>query len=335
MDVLRTLGDPLQKYTGFRLPDAIKTLATSSISSIQKKGLSVPISSPDSPIVQLLSSIVSTPKLLKVAPTIVGHVVDCLGANCFGCESVQIIVHSIVPTVLEMDFNSLLQLVQYSVSGIQTQFPSLPLIHDFLSIVLSATAHLNAVVSSTSMAIFSQLVQFLIDSPTRDSAQFLEDCRKFPHFARFVDPLHCVLSVLFVDLSGITAGRGCQWLTATNPPVAVVYDLLELTISSNTTLLQSVPPLLAALEGSIIQSLNDPQAVQFVIAFFEGFLEQHQSLCVAVFSDYLSRISAKSRLIHIPLFFFRCIAIRTVASPSRSSCSATSTTQCSWRSFAR
>jgi hypothetical protein len=312
MDALRALRDPLQKYTGFRLPDAIKTLATSCLTSLHKKSFSVPICPSDSPVVRLLSSVLSTPKLLKVAPTIVGHVVDCLGSDCFSIESIQLIVHSVVPTVLEIDCNSLLQLVQYSVSGIQLQFPDLALIHDFFSIVLSATAHSNAVVSSTSMAVFAQLMQLLIDSPSRDSPRFLEECSTLPLFARFSDPLHCVVNALFVDLSEIAAGRGCQWLTAAKPPVTVAYDLLELAVSSNVVLLRAVAPLLAVLEGAVIQGLNDPQAVHFVIAFLEGFLEQHRSLCVAVFSDYLSRISAKSRLIHIPLFFFRCIATRTV-----------------------
>jgi hypothetical protein len=311
MDSLR---QELQKLTSFRLPEEVRSTAARAVSSLQAKDYSPPISSTDSPVVRLILLVLSNPRLSKSYSCLVSRVLPSMPD--FALEPTRLIVKRLATIALDLDIEATMKLLEYSGAGFGAHFPDLSLIQSFASIVLSLMSHKNIVISSSAVAVFPQLMKGIVsrmetvDRQSIGYTSFLNECKE--KFAQFEEPLNYVLNLVFNDLSSIAAKVPLTWLEISRPPVDVIYDILELMIDAHADFLKRNQALMMIFQGAVIQGMADQNALQFVIAFMDLFLENQGSLCCAIFADYLSRITATSRVIYIPLFFFRSIAVRAV-----------------------
>ena len=264
-----------------------------------------------------VNTILMNPKLAKVSLMIVDRVLECINMGVFGPAVIDLVVKGLVNIAPELDVDTALKFLQCASTGIIENFPHMAMIEAYFSIVLSMMSHQDVIISSSAFAAFPQILQALVDEIEKAAdvpKGFCDYCNSLKNqalFRKFNKPLHFILYLIFNDISSIALKQPLLWLHVKTPPTALVFDLLELIVDGYPQLLQDDPQLLCVFEGSMIQAMNDDIALQFVIAFIESFLETHTSLCSSVFSDYLLRISAKSRNNYIPLFFFRSIVTRS------------------------
>ena len=314
-DQLSALAKEIEFFTSFNFPESVRAVANDAVKLISKKEIAIPMTTSASPVMRAINTVLTNPKLARSSETFLSGLIQTISGNIYGPEPLKQIVSGVTAVSQELNFESALTFIKAISSGMMTKFPHLDLICASLSIVLSLMSHREVIISSSAFAAFPQIFNTLVTN--------LNECQTFPDeytetctaryketFTRFAEPKYFILFLLLGDMTSMALGHALTWLNVPKP-VATVFDLLELIIDEHKDMLNSVPELLCLFEGAVIQALNDQNALQFVISFMHSFLETHGSLCVSVFSDYLVRVSVKSKGHHVALFFFRSIVTRS------------------------
>jgi hypothetical protein len=282
----------------------------------------VPVVAPQTPLVKAISTILTNPRLAKSSFSFVLTVLDAITNDLFSNTCLEIIVSGLVSLAPSLDSDSAFNLLDHASTSLLAHFPHLNLIQAYFSMLLAMMTHSNVIISSSAFAKFPKVLEDLVSEVLKAKNCRMEIPEKLrKQFESLLvyksEPAFFILYLLFTDLCAIGLHSAVSWLMVKTPPVSVVFDVLELILNSHAALLRERTELLEIFEGAVIQAMPDPNALQFVIAFIDGFLETHGSLCSSVFSDYMSRISAKNRSNVVPLTFFRCVAVRSQTLASR------------------
>ena len=319
--ILISLKNEFQKCTGFSYPEDVRTVSSLATSYLADEDIPLPIYNMDCPIISALGAIFNCTRAAKPTNSILPHLIDSLQTNIFSDRALDSIMNYLIglPTIL--DQNNCLKLLEFCSHFVLINFPTFSIVHCCLSISISLSGHSDILISTTSLASFQQILAALISgiqsysSPDSEfnpsfKENFIQKCQKDYKkiLDQFENPCYIFFYLFFQDITNIASGQKSQWLSISK--TNMIFDILEIIINLSSDILLQTPDLASFFQGLVIQCLGQENALQYNLSFVELFLSQQFSLCTAVFNDYLERLSLRSRLNHIPLFFFRGIITR-------------------------
>ena len=313
---ISALKDELSKFTDFTMPESVRSLANEAVSFLNRRDIPLPICESESTVIRITATIFMNAKLSKSSPNLVLVVLSIIKNDLIVGNALDTILKALFQYASEVDCEGAMALMKTAPSQIIENFPHLASVRVIMSLVLTLMNHRNELVASSAFAMFPNVLDSLVKKIIKfdgDGEKFKEELTnsKFKsQFEKFDNPYYFILYLLFNDLTSIALKQPLQWLQLNFQKITVIYDVLELIINTYNQLLQSEPQLICIFESAIIQSMNDNNALQFIITFIETFLDSHVSLCMSLFDEFLSKLSTRNKQIHAPLFFFRSIATR-------------------------
>ncbi|OHT06234.1 hypothetical protein TRFO_25793 [Tritrichomonas foetus] len=319
-EVFSPLRDEIHKFTGFRFPEPIRTLANSAVLEINSSDFQNPISNSSSSIPKFIAALFNNNKLIAQANLIFMNVIKLVQSNEIVDDALEIVLDSLVNVMCTLNNEQAMLILQLTAEGMSKVFPKIPIIESYFSIMLALMAHDDIIISSTAFAYFPQILESLQVSSRKEVPEsYIQYCTEnyCQIFNRFEKPFNFIFYLLFSDMTNIALKQPMSWLKLKVFPTAVIYDLLELIVNQFSEMLINEPQLICIFDGAVIQAMNDTNALQFIICFIDTFLESHISLCKSLFGEFQSKISARSRQNYIPLFFFRGVATKNEKLPSR------------------
>ena len=154
MEELELLRGEFAQFATFKFPESVRAMANEAMNAIHKKDLSLPIESCESPVVRIVNTILTNPKLAKASVTIVERVLKCINAGVFGPAAIDRVVRGLVEIGPELGEDSAVSFLQGAATGIAQNFPQMNMIEAYFSMVLAMMSHSNVIISSSAFAAF-------------------------------------------------------------------------------------------------------------------------------------------------------------------------------------
>ena len=314
----QNLRDELSKLTGFLSAAPIKNAASQAVSFINKNK-KYPISSIDSPIFSAYLVIFSNSKLIKNFNQLLLKLIDCIRNNVFSDNALIEILSLICNNCHQFEMDPSLKLLQYTTSAILLNFPDLCVIKSFFSVSLAFLSHQNQMISATAYASFQQMLTVLIDSivkfndtTTKSYNEFMATVQKEYNnrVNSFKNPLYIILDVLFYDLSSLSQNLPPKWLFPVKPPPDSLFELLTEIVQTYSELLKKNMQLLSSFQLSIVELINKPNAVPYLVSYISTFLDVDLNIGNNIISDFFQKVQFNTESNYIPVFFFHYFALQ-------------------------
>lgn len=304
------LRDELKRYTGFR--SSIRSVVQQGVDTINQGDFIIPIKSGDSPIFQAIEAVFTNEKTSYKANALTERVITCITNNLFQDEALVSLVRSLSFGYNLIAFNIAHNLINHMTANILNSFPDIFILQSFFSLSIGLMTHSDPAISGASYATFQQMLQTVIEkiqnskpNPSDFTIYIKEKYGKLTD--QFENSLTFILYLLFNDLSCMSINLPTTWLVLNEKPTSQIFDMLETIIHSFPDFFHSIPQLGTVFEGSVIQSISDPAALEFIVGFIETFATTSVNLCAAIFREFLPQLSATNIS---TLYFFHCVSLR-------------------------
>lgn len=314
LKILQPLEDDLEKYNAYQLPSSVRAIIVQALSFIKNKDIRLPISSIDSPLIRFFNTLFMNPNLIRLSENFSSIILYCIQNDIFDSDLYEYILSNLVNMVNEFDSNCTLHFIHSAYDGILVNFPNLNSLKTYFSMFLSLMTHKNDILSTTAVASFPKIIEILVetikkfDKNNEQYDKYIDYCNKNygDLFRRFSEPLHFILYLLLNDLVSLALKQKITWVLIKNSNISTIFDILDLILTSYSDLLQESNELLFLFEGTVIQSMNDINAIQFILTFIQKYYLTHKTLCSSIFSDFLQRLLNREN--YIPLYFFKILS---------------------------
>ena len=311
----------IQKFSNFRSPELVRNKAARAISEISNHSNQVfPINNSNSELIQFFIALFDNITNHQQISPILAQLLLLIRNKLIIEDALNAILEIFASISYTLNAEHAMQILQLTAEEIPNVFPNLISLELYFSIMLALMAHENVIISTTAFTFFPQVLESIYQQSQKDvSNEFILFCSNKYNtiFTGFKKPYNFIFYILFSDMANIALKQPMNYLKIDKVPSSVIYDLLDLVVSQYSQMLISEPQLISIFDGAVINAMSDANALQFIIGFFDVFLECHESLCTSLFEDFTSRFFVNGKQNYAPLFFFRSIATKNNTLPAR------------------
>jgi hypothetical protein len=161
---LRKFQGELKKLRFVHLPNELQLLVSQSLAIRISKSFELPVTSAQSPFVQIFSRLAPSQSQQKMIAPFVPVMVDVISMRCFGGDSLRVLLHSFVLLVNYFEPDLAIKLLQTNANQLIDNLDYCEVILGIFSVTLMLTGHNSAIVSTTAFATTEQMISVLFES---------------------------------------------------------------------------------------------------------------------------------------------------------------------------
>lgn len=312
----QTLRSELQRLTGFRHPEPIRSCCSDALAYFDKLQ-KLPLSESKSPFVFAIVFIMSTENYTKIANGVFPLLLDAISDSCFDEAALEEILASLITRSAFLDIDLSLRLLLFTTSEIKSKFPCLEIVSPYLSLHLHMFLNKQDSIAHNAHASFQQFLTYLVDQ-----IKSLDNKQKTNHFVeRFnrkynrscttdIEVYKALFVMIINDITGMTLGMPTTFVDSTTLPPEILYDTLEVMAIQTKDLITADHNLSCLFDGTIIHLLTNHQASRFIMIFFETMLPHTLQLFASTLGEFISEIRPKSKSSLLPIYFLHSILLR-------------------------
>lgn len=307
---LLKLQEEILKFGGYRFPEDIRSLINENSSNLKMVPDQIPIDSPNSPIVQIFSAIVTNPKTVKLSSSLVSLFCDSISQNLFSMGALISVLSTISLFSQQVEeIETALKFLPFYSSLLPKHFLDIQVLQILFSSTFSFLTHPAEIVSSTAFASSQQMISHLFnyiftEKPQLNSKQ-IADINSIISL-KFEKPLFSIAYLILYDLSAQLFDKPLIWLHLPKLPLNILFKLWELIIKTHHEIIQSEQLMLDIIESSAVMPIVDFSELPFLVSLNRFYLACFPSLSISLFSYFL-QCSQSSDSMLTSLIYFRSL----------------------------
>lgn len=309
---IHKLQEEISKFGGYRFPEEIRTIINEHFSPAKKNKeiIILPIKSKSSPFVTAFSAIVTNPKTIKLCLSVVNCGCEAINVGCFDSEAFISILQSISffsQQVEEVD--NALKFLRFYSSLLPNFFTRIRVLQVLFSSSLSLIVHPAEIVSSTAFASSQQMISHFFNFMSTETPHLSQTELKEINSIitlKFSKPLFTIGYLILYDLSAQIFDKPIIWLKLPKLPIPTLFELWNLIISSQHTIIESEPQMLDIIESLAIMPIVHPSELMFVVSLNQYCLKSIPSTAISLFSYFLQCLQSTNQS-YFALLYFRSL----------------------------
>jgi len=307
-----------RKFTGFMVPESVKSPVNNAINYLVSKDFALPIDSLSSPVMVGLLAVMENKKTSKMSQNIVVIVCNGIIHDFFIGDAVSSLFRRIEHAVFCFDSDKIMKVIQFSTSVVSKHYLDPPVLQSLLSITVGLCCSSDLLVSTSALAASDQIIKGFLHHIKSSEFQITPSNRRDIDLSvsmygdqskKLTEPLEKLLFLMFRDLYKLSMNEQCSWLRVKSIPKEISFGLLE-TISQ-------VNSMGILLDDCLQSAMQNIAPIQFYCSLFDSFLEQYPKSFTNVFKHFISRLNPRSPDSLNSLVFFRVILMKQPANVTR------------------
>ena len=303
----------LKKFSGFMIPDNVKTHVNQLIVYLQSDQCFFPIKNSSSILIIALNSILENKRTLKISNNLIGIICNCISVGLITSEAIPPILRKIEQYILYFDIDRIMKIIQFVTNISSNHFLEPQNLQSLLGICLILCSYNDNIVSTSALAASDQIIKSLISylyNPSLNlSSQNQRDIElsaslTLDNKIKFKNPIDRLSYLIFKDLIELSSFKSSIWLHVKNLDTNSSFLLLE-----NFLL---IPGLNFLLEEIINNALNFKAPLSFLIKLYEELLDIDSKPFITIFKFFLTNLNPIYNDSLRSLNFFRILFGRNI-----------------------